>query len=91
VILVDPAVWRARGRVWSHLVSDESFEELHAFAQELGLPSRAFHRDHYDLPSELRDDALALGATEVSSRELLRRLVASGLRRRKSAELPKEV
>jgi hypothetical protein len=91
VILVDPAVWRARGRVWSHLVSDESFEELHAFAQELGLPSRAFHRDHYDLPSELRDDALALGAAEVSSRELLRRLVASGLRRRKSAELPKEV
>lgn len=91
MILVDPAIWRARGRVWSHLVSDESFEELHAFAQQVGLPPRAFHRDHYDLPSELRGDALALGATEVSSRELVRRLVASGLRRRKRAELPEEI
>ena len=91
MILVDPAVWPARGRVWSHLVSDESYDELHAFAERLGLPPRAFHRDHYDLPIELRDDAVALGATEVTSRELVRRLLASGLRRRKGAELPDEV
>ena len=73
------------------MVSDQSYDELHAFAQRLGLPPRAFHRDHYDLPSELRADALALGATEVTSRELVKRLVESGLRRRKSAELPDEV
>lgn len=91
MILVDPSVWPFRGRTWSHLVSDESYDELHDFAARLGLPSRAFHRDHYDLPVELRDDAVALGATEVTSRELLRRLLDSGLRRRKGAELPDEI
>ena len=44
---------------------------FHAFAERLGLPPRAFHRDHYDLPAELRDEAIALGAQPVSSREVL--------------------
>ena len=83
-MLVDEAVWPWRGRRWAHLVSDESFEELHVFAQRLGLPPRAFHRDHYDLPAELRDDAIALGAAPVTSREVVRRLQAAGLRRRRS-------
>ena len=83
-------MWPARGRQWAHLVSDESHDELHAFAEQLGLPPRAFHRDHYDLPAELRDRALELGAEAVSSRELLRRLKQAGLRR-KRRELPREV
>jgi hypothetical protein len=91
VILVDNAIWKHRGRTWAHLVSDTSYDELHAFAEGIGLPPRAFHRDHYDLPSELRDDAIASGAVEVSSRELLRRLRDAGLRRRKDAELPDDV
>ena len=90
MILVDPAMWPARGRQWAHLVSDESHDELHAFAEQLGLPPRAFHRDHYDLPAELRDRALELGAEPVSSRELVRRLKQAGLRR-KRRELPREV
>jgi hypothetical protein len=90
VILVDPAMWPARGRHWAHLVSDTSHDELHAFAQQLGLPPRAFHRDHYDVPAELRDRALELGAEPVSSRELLRRLKQAGLRR-KRRQLPREV
>lgn len=81
-ILVDGAVWSARGRRWAHLVSDHSFDELHAFAGELGLPPRAFHRDHYDLPDEWRDRAIELGAEPVDPRELVRRLRAAGLRRR---------
>jgi hypothetical protein len=85
VILVDRAVWPWRGRVWAHLVSDESYDELHAFAAQLGIPRKAFQGDHYDIPSEHREEALALGATAVESRELVRRLVASGLRRRKEA------
>jgi hypothetical protein len=84
-VLVDDAIWPFRDRRWAHLVSDESFDELHAFAERLGLPPRAFHRDHYDVPAELREDAIALGAQPVSSREVVRRLQAAGLRRRRSA------
>jgi hypothetical protein len=83
-VLVDDAIWPWRDRRWAHLVSDQSFEELHAFAQRLGLPPRAFHRDHYDVPAELRDDAIALGAEPVTSREVVRRLQAAGLRRRRT-------
>jgi len=83
LILVDPAIWPhpRRGGRWAHLVSDESYDELHAFAEQLGVPRRAFQGDHYDIPSELRDSALAMGAVAVPARELLRRLKSAGLRR----------
>jgi len=84
-VLVDPAVWPGRGRLWCHLVSDVSYDELHAFAGRLGLPIRAFDGDHYDLPAERRAEAIAAGAIPVPSLELVERLVASGLRRRKRA------
>ena len=80
-ILVDPSIWPHRGRLWSHLVSDTSYDELHEFAERLGIPRRAFQGDHYDLPEEMRDSAIDLGAEPVEGRELIRRLLASGLRR----------
>lgn len=83
-ILLDPPNWPARGKLWSHLVSDRSFDELHAFAREHGLPERGFHRDHYDVPEERYAELLAAGARPVSSRELVARIAAAGLRRRKS-------
>ncbi|CAN5598374.1 hypothetical protein BH24ACT13_BH24ACT13_12500 [soil metagenome] len=83
-ILVDPAVWPWRGRVWAHLVSDASYEELHDFAARLDIPRQAFQGDHYDVPAVLRDRALAYGASPVPARELVARLRAAGLRRRKS-------
>lgn len=79
-ILVDDALWWRHDRHWCHLVSDESYDELHIFASALGVPERGFHRDHYDIPRALRDAAIEMGATAVSSRELVRRLRASGLR-----------
>jgi hypothetical protein len=82
-VLIDPPVWPARGRLWSHLVSDTSFAELHAFAELLGAPARAFERDHYDVPAAVYASALALGAEPVTSRELVVRITAAGLRRRK--------
>ena len=83
-VLIDTPVWPFRGRRWSHLVSDVSHEELHAFAVAvLGIPRRAFQGDHYDVPEELYDRAVAGGAEPVSCRELLSRLVAAGLRVRK--------
>lgn len=72
---------------WSHLVSDVSYSELHAFARLLDLPDRAFDRDHYDVPETLHAQALALGAYPLSSRELLVRLTAAGLRRRRIRQL----
>jgi Protein of unknown function (DUF4031) len=80
-LLVDEPRWWWRGRLWCHLVSDTSFEELHEFVGRLDIPPRAFHGDHYDVPEELRADVVAAGAIEVDSRELLRRLRAAGLRR----------
>ncbi|MEU5178631.1 DUF4031 domain-containing protein [Streptomyces longwoodensis] len=82
-VYIDPPTWPGHGRLWSHLVSDTSFAELHAFAERLGVPRRAFERDHYDLPSHRYPDAVAAGAVEVGSKELVRRLTAAGLRRPK--------
>jgi hypothetical protein len=80
-VLVDPAVWRWRGRRWAHLVSDASYDELHRFAARLGLRREWFQGDHYDVPSEVRERAIRLGAAPVPSAELVRRLRAAGLRR----------
>ncbi|MEO6318456.1 MAG: DUF4031 domain-containing protein [Acidimicrobiales bacterium] len=82
-VLVDPALWHWRGRRWAHLVSDESYEELHAIAEALGIERRWFQGDHYDIPEDYRERAIALGALPVTSRELIRRLINSGLRHRK--------
>lgn len=81
MIIVDRPIWHAHGRTWSHLCSDRDFDELHAFAAALGLPRRAFHRDHYDLPEARFDDAVAAGATVVTARELVLALRGAGLRR----------
>lgn len=83
MILIDPPSVPWRGRMWSHLASDSSYEELHAFARELGVPARGFDGDHYDLPAELYDAAVGAGAVPVRSRELVARLVRAGLRVRK--------
>lgn len=83
-VYIDPPIWPGHGRMWSHLVSDTSYDELHAFAADIGCPPRAFDRDHYDVPSTRYGTAVRAGAVEVGSKELLRRLTAAGLRRRKS-------
>ncbi len=83
MILIDPPNAPGHGRLWSHLASDTSYDELHAFAAALGIPARGFDRDHYDVPAERYADVVAAGAAPVSSRELVTRLLAAGLRRRK--------
>lgn len=79
-ILVDSAIWPHRGRRWAHLVSDRSLEELHTFADQLGLERAWFQGDHYDVPADVRDRAIELGAQAVSASDLVRRLRAAGLR-----------
>lgn len=78
---MDRAIWRWRGRRWAHLVSDRSYDELHEFAALLGLRREWFQGDHYDVPADVRDAALRLGAEPIEARELVRRLAAAGLRR----------
>lgn len=79
-MLIDPPTWPAHETVWSHLVSDLSYAELHDFAARAGVPRRAFDHDHYDVPQARYDELVALGATPVPGRELVLRLIRSGLR-----------
>ncbi len=83
MILVDPPLWPAHGTQFSHLVSDTSLAELHAFAELIGLSARAYDRDHYDLPASRYDAAVAAGAREVSPTDVVRALRRAGLRRSK--------
>jgi hypothetical protein len=73
---------------WCHMVSDTGFDELHDFAARLGIPRHRFQGDHYDLPPHLRERAVALGAQEVSARELTGRMAGprgDRVRRRRAA------
>lgn len=79
-VLIDPPTWPAHGTIWSHLVSDCSYDELHAFAEAAGVAKRAFDHDHYDVPESRYAELVALGAIPVSGRELVLRLIRSGLR-----------
>lgn len=79
-VLVDDPLWPAHGRLWAHLVSDESLDELHAFAKANDVPARAFDLDHYDVPEEIIPRLVIAGAHPVKGKELVRRLIASGLR-----------
>lgn len=82
-LLIDPPAWHAHGRRWSHLVSDESLEELHAFARTLGIPARGFEGDHYDIPEERYAAVVAAGAREVEGRQILQALADTGMRMQK--------
>lgn len=79
-ILIDPPMWPAHGTLWSHLVSDTSYDELHHFASQLRLPRRGFDLDHYDVPASLHRHAVDLGAQPVDPRVVVRALQRSGLR-----------
>jgi hypothetical protein len=78
-------------RHWCHLVSDDGFDELHAFAARLGIPRHRFQGDHYDLPPHLRNKAVELGAREVGTRELTQRMTGprgDRVRARRAARSP---
>jgi Protein of unknown function (DUF4031) len=69
---------RYRHRRCGHLVSDTSLEELHRFAEEIGLRREWFQTKsipHYDLTGDAYRLALEHGAILVSSRDIVRRAV----------------
>lgn len=80
-VYVDDAVTLWRGQRWAHLMAD-TLEELHAMAAQLGIPRRAFQNKtsgaHYDVPAQLRDEAIRLGTVAISrhhDRELVHAVI----------------
>ena len=75
-VYVDEAIWERHGRRWCHLTADTT-GELHDFAAMLGLLRQWFQskpgrpwQDHYDLPEEVRAQAVACGAQPVTTRQM---------------------
>jgi 8-oxo-dGTP pyrophosphatase MutT (NUDIX family) len=79
-IWIDPPSWPAHGRLWSHVISDTSYDELHTFAARAGIPVRGFDGDHFDVPAESYPALVAAGARQAEGKELARLLRDSGLR-----------
>lgn len=91
-VYVDDMRMPARvGRIqarWSHLTADTD-EELHAFADKLGLRRSWFQpsstrpeANHYDVTDKVRDKAIRLGAVPEAMRDGARRRRAAGEARR---------
>ena len=63
-----------KGRKWCHLMAD-TLEELHAFAQQMGIDARLFHRDasypHYDITLEMRSMVIAHGAVDADRKMII--------------------
>lgn len=56
-----------------HMTTDGPIEELHVFADKIGLKRQWFQKhkivDHYDLTPKMRAKAIAAGAVEVGWRD----------------------
>jgi hypothetical protein len=75
MIYVDDAETGWGRGVWSHMWSDASDEELHEFAERIGM-RREWHQSppkakwsHYDVPTFRRAMAIMAGAKVVNRRE----------------------
>jgi hypothetical protein len=59
-----------------HMISNDSYHELHDFALQIGLKREWFQEDHYDLTtSRMIEKAKRFGAKEVSSKEIVRNMI----------------
>lgn len=73
-VYVDDSRLAWRGKRWCHLVAD-SINELHTFADRLGL-KREWFQDrtmypHYDVTVSVKERALALGASPGDKRTII--------------------
>ncbi len=71
-VYVDNYRARFRGMIMCHMVAD-TLDELHAMADGIGMARRWFQnkagKPHYDIPLDLRERAIALGAIEINMRQ----------------------
>lgn len=77
-IYVDQAIHPWRGKKWCHLIADD-LDELHNFAAKLGLKREWFQnhkiQPHYDITASKRVEAIELGATSITTKEMAERVV----------------
>jgi hypothetical protein len=69
------------GKKFSHLISLESKEELHQFAQSISLGRHFFHSTpypHYDVSEKYFQQALNNGAFLETTRELIQKVRKNG-------------
>ena len=86
MIMVDELIrWPTKIRCFlngsCHLTVDGPLDELHVFAERIGLRREWFQNTrgcpHYDLTPSRREAALAAGAVFVSGREQARKRIAA--------------
>lgn len=74
-ILVDCSPLQWRGRLWYHMTSDESIDELIIFSRNIGLKREWLQEEkklpHFDITSFFRKRAIEKGARETSTKEVL--------------------
>jgi hypothetical protein len=62
---------------YSHMISDNSIDDLHKFALSIGVKRHFFHGTaripHYDISGDQIERAKAAGAIEIRSQELVKR------------------
>lgn len=79
-VYVDDMKARFGRMVMCHMIAD-STEELHAMADQVGVARRWLQKggtaeEHYDVCLAMKSRAIALGAVEVTKRELVRKIRA---------------
>ena len=84
-VYVDKPLHRYRRMVMCHMLADTD-EELHDMAAKIGVNSKWFQANastpHYDICKAKRAHAVALGAIQVTRRELV-----AVIRRKRNAQL----
>lgn len=74
-IYVDESIWPHRGQLYCHMYSDSGLDDLHQFAQAIGLRRSWFqdkpHFPHYDLSPKLRAVAVRNGAVSITTTEMV--------------------
>ncbi len=85
MVYVDELRWFGWRR-WCHMVTDGPIDELHAFADRIGLKREWFQEKgsthHYDLMTAMRERAVKAGAVEVSTAQLGQMLINGKVTRR---------
>ena len=81
-VYVDEAVWPFGRMLMCHMIAD-SREELDAMADRIGVRRKWIQKpgtpgEHYDICKSKRARAVAAGAVEVDSRELVRIIARRG-------------
>ena len=80
VYVDQPTLRQGRYNNYCHLMTDGELTELHSFAEQLQL-RRYFQNKprfpHYDISPRKRKLALSLGATEITTEEMINRCMVS--------------